>query len=228
MSGCRATGILQENYFGSGRAEQAGKRFERVEDRDGGTTTTMANISHARGVVGHLYRTYRPHYRSFTSTSVHHARRAIVYNKPGNPAEALRVLTVPEPLPAPSSSRVNIRFLLSPVNPSDINVVEGAYPVKPAARSAVDLSFATSSQGRESRSESEEVFIGGNEGVAEVTSVGSGVSGLKEGDWVVMVAQQSGTWCLDANVSPADVVRIPRVSGRLPSQVQAATMTVGA
>jgi len=41
-----------------------------------------------------------------------------------------------------------------------------------------------------------------------------------------MVKQQAGTWCSDANVDERDVVRIPKADGRLPSEVDAAVMTV--
>lgn len=74
--------------------------------------------------------------------------------------------------------------------------------------------------------DTDRVFTAGNEGLAVVTEVGDGVQGLKKDDWVVMVKQQTGTWCSDTNVDEQDVVRIPKVDGRLPSEVDGATMTV--
>lgn len=58
---------------------------------------------------------------------------------------------------------VRIRFLASPINPSDLNQIEGTYPVRPAQFPAV----------------------GGNEGVALVEDIGKGVTGLKAGDLVI-------------------------------------------
>lgn len=162
-----------------------------------------------------VLRTARP----FSSSIVAQARRAVIYSSNGNPADNLRVLSVPNALDPPPPSTLNIRFLLSPINPSDINVIEGVYPAKPSPRKQSDLSHAASN-------DADHVFIGGNEGLAEVIEVGEGVQGVKRGDWVVMVKQQAGTWCSDTNVGEQDVVRIPKADGRLPSEVEAATMTV--
>lgn len=157
--------------------------------------------------------------RSFSSSVVTQARRAVIYGSNGNPADTLRVRTVPNDLNSPPPSTLNIRFLLSPINPADINVIEGVYPGKPAPRRHSDLLQGSSN-------DADRVFIAGNEGLAEVKEVGDGVQRLAKGDWVVMVKQQAGTWCSDTNVREQDVVRIPKVGGRLPSEVDAATMTV--
>jgi trans-2-enoyl-CoA reductase len=106
--------------------------------------------------------------------------------------------------------------LLSPINPADINVVEGVYPSKPSLVSCL----ATSGKG----SPEEPVFIGGNEGLAEVVRIGDGVTGLQEGDWVIMKKQQAGTWCTEKNVQVDDVLRLPDAQHL--TQVQAATITV--
>jgi mitochondrial enoyl-[acyl-carrier protein] reductase / trans-2-enoyl-CoA reductase len=62
-----------------------------------------------------------------------------------------------------AADAVRVRFLASPINPSDLNQIEGTYPVKP-----LDLPA-----------------VGGNEGVALVEEVGGIVEGLKVGDLVV-------------------------------------------
>jgi trans-2-enoyl-CoA reductase len=103
-----------------------------------------------------------------------------------------------------------LRFLLSPINPADVNVIEGVYPSKPKPSSFPGV------QG--------EVFVGGNEGLAEVTSVGEGVMSLQRGDWVVMKAPQVGTWRSAANVPEGQVLEVPRFDGL--SEVNAATMMV--
>jgi len=63
---------------------------------------------------------------------------------------------------------VNVRFILSPINPADVNVIEGIYPSEPKASSFPGI------QG--------DIFMAGNEGPAEVTSVGDGVKGFERGD----------------------------------------------
>ena len=76
-------------------------------------------------------------------------------------------------VPLNKSCKVHVKFLGSPVNPSDLNQIEGVYPLKP-------LAFPS---------------VGGNEGVAQVLSVleenGIASSGdlttcaLKPGDLVI-------------------------------------------
>jgi trans-2-enoyl-CoA reductase len=141
--------------------------------------------------------------------------RAIVYSQNGDPSKVISVLRYPQLAPPPSNT-VNIKFLLAPINPADINVVEGVYPSKPDEETAL----ATSGKG----SQEDPVFVGGNEGLARVTAVGSGVNGLKLDDWVVMTKPQSGTWCTSRNVRVSDVIKVPRSEGL--TEVHAATMTV--
>jgi len=154
--------------------------------------------------------------RSF-STTPRLCDRAVVYSQNGDPETVLSVLTYPNlPTPPPPNS-VNIRLLLAPINPADINVVQGVYPSKPTKTDAL----APSGKG----SEDEAVFVGGNEGLAEVTSVGQGVQTIREGDWVILTKQQAGTWATDRNVSTVDVLRVP--DGKAIGPVRAATLTVG-
>lgn len=140
------------------------------------------------------------------------AHRAIVYTQTGNPSSVLTALTYP-PLPPPPHDALNIRFRLSPINPSDLNVIEGVYPAKPAPVSALSPGHQLP----------EPVCVAGNEGLAEVLEVGSGVEGLSKGDWVVMAKQQAGTWSTTRTVESGDVVKLP--SGSV-SEVNGATMTV--
>jgi trans-2-enoyl-CoA reductase len=65
-------------------------------------------------------------------------------------------------------------MLAAPVNPSDVNVVQGVYPARPLpAIGSIQIVAG----------EAEPVFVGGNEGVAEVVNIGPGVEGLSDGDW---------------------------------------------
>ena len=54
---------------------------------------------------------------------------AVVYESHGNPAEVLRVETRPWPQPAPDEAVVQMRA--APINPADLNAIEGKYPVRP-------------------------------------------------------------------------------------------------
>lgn len=137
--------------------------------------------------------------------------RAVVYESNGNPGSVLSVVTYP-PLPKPTGSSINVKHLLSPVNPSDINAVEGVYPKKPRARS-----LNVSGQERT-------LHIPGNEGLGEVTDVGEGVKGLKKGDWVVFGKGQSGTWSSGQALAEEDVIKVDKETGI--SAVNAATLVV--
>ncbi|KAF5383834.1 hypothetical protein D9615_003675 [Tricholomella constricta] len=140
--------------------------------------------------------------------------RAIVYSHNGDPSKVLTAFSY-RPLPPPSPNTVNVKFVLAPINPADLNVIEGVYPAKPTP-----ISYPASSGLGSDNS----VFVGGNEGLAQVTEVGQGVSGLEKNDWVIMTKPQIGTWCTTKNVGAEDILKVPQMDGL--SEVQAATMTV--
>ena len=139
------------------------------------------------------------------------ATRAVVYESNGNPASVLSVVTCSPP-PKPAGSSVTVKYLLSPINPSDINAVEGVYPYLPTARQ-LDVG------GRERT-----LHIPGKEGLGEITDVGEGVKGLKKGDWVVFGKSQSGTWSSGQTLEEGDVIKVDRETGI--SAVNAATLVV--
>ncbi|MCO5579841.1 hypothetical protein L7F22_033703 [Adiantum nelumboides] len=66
---------------------------------------------------------------------------------------------------------VCVRMLAAPINPSDINRIEGVYPIGPPPPA-----------------------IGGNEGVGEVIAVAQGVHNLSVNDWVIPAKAGLGTW----------------------------------
>ncbi|KAF8636381.1 hypothetical protein AX17_003563 [Amanita inopinata Kibby_2008] len=141
--------------------------------------------------------------------------RAVVYTQNGDPSQVLSVVNYPLLRPPPPNT-INIRFLLSPINPADINVVEGVYPIRP---DPADCLMWSEKAGRPTP-----VYVGGNEGLAKVTRLGAGVVGLEEGDWVVLSKQQAGTWSSERNVTINDVVKLPAMVSL--TEVQAATITV--
>lgn len=112
-------------------------------------------------------------------------------------------------LPALTSDTVHVRFLASPINPADINQVQGVYPLKPPF---------------EQLGEGEKVAVGGNEGVAEVIAVGDNVKNLKVGDQVVMARSGYGTWRTHAAGPEADFQPLPASTNT--SLIQKATITV--
>ncbi|KAL3079046.1 hypothetical protein niasHS_014828 [Heterodera schachtii] len=90
--------------------------------------------------------------------------RQIQYHKHGDPSEVLSLATVPFALPAElSPSSVLVRWVASPVNPVDLFIIEGTYPIEPPQMPA----------------------IGGCEGVGVVEKIGGDVEKVKVGDRVI-------------------------------------------
>ncbi|TFK45737.1 NAD(P)-binding protein [Heliocybe sulcata] len=143
--------------------------------------------------------------RSFSTTSYVFAQRAVKYETNGEPSSVISTITYPD-LPAPSPDSVNIKFLLSPINPADVNVIQGVYPANKTAQQLLPEA---------------QIFVAGNEGVAVVQQAGSD-AGLAEGDWVIMAKQQAGTWASASCVTARDVIKVPKEIG----EVHAATITV--
>nr|CAG8463319.1 698_t:CDS:10 [Entrophospora candida] len=119
-------------------------------------------------------------------------------------------------LPPLTQTTIYLKFLAFPINPSDINQIEGVYPAKPTFRKLAVI---------DNNNENENEFaIAGNEGVAEVIAVGDQLNNdFKVGDWVVMGKPGFGTWCTHAIANGNEVTRIPNDGIGL---IQAATLTV--
>ncbi|CAN6471037.1 unnamed protein product [Victoria cruziana] len=107
---------------------------------------------------------------SVCSASQSPPSKAAVYDREGPPIEVTRLVDLP-PVNL-SENDVCVKMLAAPINPSDINRIEGVYPVRPPVPA-----------------------IGGYEGVGEVFSLGSAVRNLSLGDWVIPSPPSSfGTW----------------------------------
>ncbi|GIL80846.1 hypothetical protein Vretimale_9439 [Volvox reticuliferus] len=116
--------------------------------------------------------------------------RALIYDKPGEPLATLALRGLPA-LRECGPGEVQLRFLQSPINPSDVNTIQGKYPIQPPLPGAVP----------------------GHEGVAEVLAVGPEVSGLSAGDWVVPLTPAQGTWRSAGTFSAAHWHKVPREIG---------------
>jgi trans-2-enoyl-CoA reductase len=114
----------------------------------------------------------------------------------GDPETAVRVETIP--LSTPGPGQVLIRMRLAPINPADLNVIEGTYGKLPTLPATV-----------------------GNEGVGEVVACGSGVEGLRPGD-PVRPRDGVGSW---ASWLVADAARCTRLPAGLPDD-QAAQLAI--
>lgn len=88
---------------------------------------------------------------------------------------------------------VRVQFLAAPINPQDLMVIAGRYPVKPV--------YSESSTGQQ---------IPGNDGVARVEAAGPAAKHLSPGDLVIPKRHGLGTWRTHAVLPASDLLRLPR------------------
>ncbi|XP_032670465.1 enoyl-[acyl-carrier-protein] reductase, mitochondrial [Odontomachus brunneus] len=110
--------------------------------------------------------------------------KSLLYKEYGDPISVLQVTT--QTIDKPASDEVCVKWLLSPVNPADINTIQGKYPSKPPLPA-----------------------VAGNEGVGEILAVGSNVQNLCIGDRVVPNCPNLGTWRTHANYNFKDISKVP-------------------
>ena len=110
--------------------------------------------------------------------------RAIVIQTHGAPADVARIEEVE--VPPPQAGEALVRTIAAPINPADLNFIEGKYPVRPVLPATP-----------------------GAEGVGTVEEVGAGVDRVRPGD-LVLLPRSYGTW-REAGIANADeLVVVPR------------------
>ncbi|KAJ5633048.1 hypothetical protein N7490_009387 [Penicillium lividum] len=129
--------------------------------------------------------------------------KALVYSKYGEPKDVLSLHK--HSISAPHGTQVNLRLLTAPMNPADVNQIQGVYPSKPPFVSTLGTSQPSA--------------VGGNEGAFEVISTGAGVKSLTKGDWVIMKKTGQGTWRTHAQMEESQLIRIENKDGLTPLQV---------
>ncbi|OAQ98167.1 hypothetical protein LLEC1_03580 [Akanthomyces lecanii] len=134
--------------------------------------------------------------------------KALVFSKYGEPSDVLKLHTH-SISPSISQCSILVRSLAAPINPADINTIQGTYGSKPAFTSLIGTA--------------EPSVTPGNEGVFEVVSVGSTSSELRKGDWVIPAVSQIGTWRTHAVFDSSQLLKVAR-EGLTPTQV--ATVSV--
>ena len=108
---------------------------------------------------------------------------AAVYETHGNPADVLRVESRPWPSPGPDQAVVKMRA--APINPADLNQIEGKYPIRPELPATP-----------------------GFEGAGVVAELGADVRSLSTGALVIL-PHNIGTWRDAVAVNADELVAVP-------------------
>jgi len=109
--------------------------------------------------------------------------KAIVYETHGKPEEVLQIKT--EPWPEPAADEAVVEMRATPINPADINAIEGKYP------------------GRR-----EVPAVPGFEGAGVVVEIGGNVSTIAKGALVIL-PHNIGTWREALMVKASELVPVP-------------------
>ena len=105
------------------------------------------------------------------------------YSTTGNPVEVLELINEVRSQPGPGE--IQIQMLFAPVNPSDINMLEGTYGIKAQLPA-----------------------VAGNEGCGKVAAVGKDVKNFKVGD-LVKPPVTRGTWRQSLTCPASECIRLP-------------------
>ncbi len=108
---------------------------------------------------------------------------AAVYEEHGNPADVLRIESQPWPTPAQGEAVVKMRA--APINPADLNQIEGKYPIRPQLPATP-----------------------GFEGAGVVVDLGANVTGIGAGTLVIL-PHNVGTWRDAVAVKANELVAVP-------------------
>src|SRR5436190_1886803 len=108
---------------------------------------------------------------------------AAVYETHGNPADVLNIET--QPWPTPASDEAVVQMRAAPINPADLNQIEGKYPIRPQLPATP-----------------------GFEGAGVVVDLGKSVKDLAVGDLVIL-PHNLGTWRDAVAVKASELVTVP-------------------
>lgn len=109
--------------------------------------------------------------------------KVVRYERTGAPEHTLSVAE--EKVASPGEGEIVVQMIAAPINPSDLNMVEGSYGVKASLPA-----------------------VAGNEGVGVVVAAGPGAK-FAEGDKVIPTAVNQGTWRTAGTFSAASWTKAP-------------------
>lgn len=109
--------------------------------------------------------------------------KAVVFHQHGSPADVLRIEE--QDVPSLGPLDVLVRMQRAPINPVDLNMIEGKYPVRPLLPA-----------------------VAGTEGVGIVAELGASVHGIQQGEQVIL-PQGVGTWREAVLVNATLLIPVP-------------------
>src|SRR5438067_11120972 len=110
-------------------------------------------------------------------------KKAVTFHQHGEPAEVLAVEE--HELPSLGTHEVLVKMRAAPINPVDLNVIEGKYPVRPLLPA-----------------------VAGTEGVGVVTELGAAAHGVQLRERVIL-PRGIGTWREAVDVNSALLILVP-------------------
>ncbi|KAF8540318.1 hypothetical protein BDD12DRAFT_917043 [Trichophaea hybrida] len=147
--------------------------------------------------------------RRYASAFGYTQSKALIYSDYGQPKDVLKLHS--HSISPAYGSEILIKFLAAPINPSDINQIEGVYPSRPEMVISLDTPKPAA--------------VGGNEGVVEVLSIGADVKTFKRGDRAIMKHTAFGTWRTHAIARDENLLKIPEQFAGI-SPISTATISV--
>ena len=91
---------------------------------------------------------------------------------------------------------MTLRTLSAPLNPADINQIQGTYPTVPPFTTTLGTRQPTA--------------VAGNEACFEVLAVGQHAKGVEKGDWVIAKQTGLGTWRTHLQVKDIEVTKVEK------------------
>ncbi|CAG9859786.1 unnamed protein product [Phyllotreta striolata] len=123
----------------------------------------------------------------------------LIFSEYGEPVKVVQKTSEDENVLQPDKNEILVKMLAAPVNPVDINVIEGTYPARPRLPA-----------------------VPGYEGVGIVEKVGPEVVEIQEGDHVIPIHGFLGTWRTHLVMASDKVRKVPQELGL----AEAATLTI--
>lgn len=187
-----------------------------------------ASLVHNPHFHHHLSKSTTTPFRRYISAYGYTQAKCLVYSKYSEPKDVLSsVLSVLPPPPKsplantpqipplslhthsispPYSNLLTLRTLAAPLNPADINQIQGTYPSLPPLTTALGTPHPAT--------------VPGSEACFQVLATGSAVPpSIRPGDWVIPRAPGLGTWRTHLQVPFPLVQPIPRTHHLRPLQV---------